>query len=143
MVAVPADARTRPSSIRRVVVLPLPLGPRNPVTRPGSTSKSRWSTAVKEPNRLVRPRTSMRPDASGPAFTTWLRPSRPHRPPPDRRDAPTQPHGIPVHTQAGRRGPGRGRAPPPHPHATPATPRGGRRGRGRGGPPPLHIVGGP
>src|SRR6476620_5160334 len=70
MVAVPAVARTRPSSMRSVVVLPLPFGPRNPVTRPGSTSKSRWSTAVNEPNRLVRPRTSMRPPHSGRPATT-------------------------------------------------------------------------
>ena len=52
--------RTRPSSMRRVVVLPAPLGPRKPVIRPGSTSKLRSSTAVKVPKRLVRPRTSMR-----------------------------------------------------------------------------------
>ena len=35
MVAVPAVGVTRPSSIRSVVVLPAPLGPRNPVTLPG------------------------------------------------------------------------------------------------------------
>src|SRR6476646_9975466 len=61
MVASPAVGRTRPSTIRRVVVLPAPLGPRKPVIRPGSTSKLRSSTAVKAPKRLVRPRTSMRP----------------------------------------------------------------------------------
>ena len=37
MVAVPAVGCTRPSSIRRVVGLPAPLGPRIPVTRPGRT----------------------------------------------------------------------------------------------------------
>ena len=58
MVAVPDVGRTRSSSIRRVVVFPAPLGPRKPVIRPGSTWKLRSSTAVKDPNRLVRPRTS-------------------------------------------------------------------------------------
>ena len=60
MVAVPPLGRIRPSSIRRVVVFPLPFGPRKPVTRPGSTSNSSWSTAVKDPKRFVRPRTSIR-----------------------------------------------------------------------------------
>src|SRR4051794_17887536 len=64
MVAVPVVGRMRPRSMRRVVVLPAPLGPRKPVMRPGSTTKSRSWTAVKSPNRLERPRTSMRaPDA--------------------------------------------------------------------------------
>src|SRR6476619_2978277 len=48
-----------PSSIRRVVVLPAPFGPRKPVIRPGSTSKLRSSTATKEPKRLVSPRISI------------------------------------------------------------------------------------
>jgi len=52
MVAAPEVGATRPSSIRRVVVLPAPLGPRKPVTVPGSTSKSRRSTANTSPNRL-------------------------------------------------------------------------------------------
>ena len=34
MAVVPASGRTSPSSIRRVVVFPAPLGPRNPVIRP-------------------------------------------------------------------------------------------------------------
>ncbi len=42
----PAVGRTRPSSIRRVVVLPAPLGPRKPVTSPAATSKLRSRTAV-------------------------------------------------------------------------------------------------
>ena len=41
----PASGVTRPTSIRRVVVLPAPLGPRKPVTRPGRTEKDRPSTA--------------------------------------------------------------------------------------------------
>jgi hypothetical protein len=39
------------------MVLPAPLGPRNPVIRPGRTSKVSSSTARTRPNRLVRPRT--------------------------------------------------------------------------------------
>src|SRR6516164_10761963 len=54
MVAVPLVGAARPSSIRSVVVLPAPLGPRKPVTRPGPTSKLRPSTAVTVPYRLVR-----------------------------------------------------------------------------------------
>src|SRR5271166_4020422 len=50
---------TRPSSIRNVVVLPDPLGPRNPVTRPGATSKERSLTAETGPKCLVRRWTSM------------------------------------------------------------------------------------
>ena len=37
-----------------VVVLPAPLGPRNPVTTPGLTEKLRSSTATIAPNRFVR-----------------------------------------------------------------------------------------
>src|SRR3954453_6768254 len=78
MVAVPDVGRMRPSSIRSVVVLPAPFGPRKPVMRPGSTTKSRSWTAVKSPNRLERPRTSMRaPDAgagvmSRPQEMSWV-----------------------------------------------------------------------
>src|SRR5918999_3321262 len=55
MVAVPAVGATRPRSIRRVVVLPAPLGPRKPATVPWSIWKSRWSTASTSPKRLVSP----------------------------------------------------------------------------------------
>ena len=48
-VAEPAVGRTRPSTIRIVVLLPAPFGPRKPVTRPGRTSKLRSSTAVHPP----------------------------------------------------------------------------------------------
>jgi hypothetical protein len=54
MVAVPLVGAVRPSSIRSVVVLPAPLGPRKPVTRPGPTSKLRLSTAVTVPYLLAR-----------------------------------------------------------------------------------------
>src|SRR5579875_1651559 len=61
MVAVPAVGRTRSRRMRSVVVLPAPLGPRNPVTRPGSTVKVRSLTAATLPNRLLSPRTSTVP----------------------------------------------------------------------------------
>src|SRR3954466_11959839 len=51
----------RPRTIRSVVVLPAPLGPRKPVTEPGSTVKLRLSTARTVPNDLDRPATTMRP----------------------------------------------------------------------------------
>src|SRR5215470_7406265 len=54
MVAVPLSGAARPSSIRSVVVLPAPLGPRKPVTRPGPTSKLKPSTATTVPYLLVR-----------------------------------------------------------------------------------------
>ena len=52
---VPPVGLARPSSIRRVVVLPAPLGPRNPVTAPSRAVKLRSSTAVTPPNRLDSP----------------------------------------------------------------------------------------
>src|SRR3954454_21095911 len=42
---------------RIVVVLPAPLGPRNPVTRPGWQAKLMSSTAVNDPYFRVRPST--------------------------------------------------------------------------------------
>src|SRR5271155_2864734 len=59
MVAVPAEGCTSPSSMRRVVVLPEPLGPRKPVTRPGSTVNDRSSTARTDPKLLESPRISI------------------------------------------------------------------------------------
>ena len=54
---------------RIVVVLPAPLGPRNPVTRPGWQTKLTSSTAVKLPYFRVRPSTlimcSTLPDGGG------------------------------------------------------------------------------
>src|SRR5699024_1691052 len=59
MRASPEVGRTSPSSMRRVVVLPAPFGPRKPVTRPGATSNVRSSTARNEPKSFDRPRTLM------------------------------------------------------------------------------------
>ena len=43
--------------MRRIVVdLPAPLGPRKPVTEPGTTSKDRLRTAALPPNVLLSPR---------------------------------------------------------------------------------------
>src|SRR3954451_17693950 len=55
MVAVPEVGRASPSSMRRVVVLPAPLGPRKPVTLPLRMSALRSSTAITSPYFLVRP----------------------------------------------------------------------------------------
>ena len=57
-VAEPDDGRTSPSSARSVVLLPAPLGPRKPVTRPASMSKERCLTAATPPKRLERSRIS-------------------------------------------------------------------------------------
>ena len=51
--ASPWDGFASPSSMRRVVVLPAPFGPRNPVIVPGSSANERLSTAVSLPNRFV------------------------------------------------------------------------------------------
>ncbi len=58
-VAVPDVGRSRPSTSRMVVDFPAPLGPRNPVTRPGTTLKVSRSTARVVPYSLVRSWTSM------------------------------------------------------------------------------------
>ena len=51
---------TSPSTIRSVVVLPAPFGPRKPVTEPGSTVKLSRSTArTLPPNTLVRSSTTI------------------------------------------------------------------------------------
>jgi hypothetical protein len=54
MVALPVVGVTRPTSERRVVVLPEPLGPRKPTTLPSSMSKLRSSTARTGPKSFVR-----------------------------------------------------------------------------------------
>src|SRR2546430_7778270 len=66
MVAVPPVGLTRLSSIRSVVVLPAPLGPRKPVTRPGSTVNDRWSTALTRRYCLVSPETTICPSDMDP-----------------------------------------------------------------------------
>ena len=59
MVTLPDVGGVRPTMTRMVVVLPAPLGPRNPVTVPGTQLKLMSSTAVKVPYFLVSPWTSI------------------------------------------------------------------------------------
>ena len=54
MVTSPDVAGVRPTITRIVVVLPAPLGPRKPVTRPGRQVKLTSFTAVKAPYCLVK-----------------------------------------------------------------------------------------
>src|SRR4051812_33991224 len=61
MVAVPAVGLTRLSTMRSVVVFPAPFGPRKPVTRPGSTTNDRLSTALTLRYCFVRPETTICP----------------------------------------------------------------------------------
>jgi hypothetical protein len=58
-VTVPLVGQSRPMIARIVVDLPDPLGPKNPVTRPGNTSNETLSTATVSPKRLVKPRISI------------------------------------------------------------------------------------
>src|SRR6185312_2452849 len=62
MRAVPALGGRKPASMRMVVDFPAPLGPRKPSTSPLATRKETLSTAVKLPNRLVRPSISISAD---------------------------------------------------------------------------------
>jgi len=57
-VAVPEVGSSNPQSIRIVVDLPAPLGPRNPKISPRRTSRFTWSTATKSPKRFTRSRIS-------------------------------------------------------------------------------------
>src|SRR4051794_28010000 len=72
-VADPEVAGVRPTMTRMVVDLPAPLGPRNPVTRPGRAVKETSSTARRPPYVLVSAVTSI--------MGTTFAPSRgaPHR----------------------------------------------------------------
>src|ERR1035437_5701946 len=58
-VAVPPEGLVSGQSMLIVVVLPAPLGPRNPNTSPLATSKSTPRTARTSPKVLMRPRTAM------------------------------------------------------------------------------------
>ncbi|GAW57397.1 uncharacterized protein PD653_4841 [Nocardioides sp. PD653] len=57
MVTRPEVGGVSPTITRIVVVLPAPLGPRNPVTLPGWQTKLTLSTAVNVPYFLVSPST--------------------------------------------------------------------------------------
>jgi hypothetical protein len=54
-----AGGTVEPEDQPHGAVLPAPLRPRNPVTRPGPTVKLRPPTVSVAPSRLVRPRTSI------------------------------------------------------------------------------------
>src|SRR5208282_3879279 len=53
-VALPEVGFSRPQSMRMVVDLPAPLGPRKPKISPRRTSRLTWSTATKVPKVLTR-----------------------------------------------------------------------------------------
>src|SRR4051794_23098613 len=57
MRAAPRLGRVKPRSIRSVVVLPAPFGPRKPVTVPCFRLNERSSTATIPPKRFVKPST--------------------------------------------------------------------------------------
>src|SRR3954469_9723690 len=61
MRAWPVSGSERPTSIRIVVVLPAPLGPRKPVTVPGSQRNVTSETTLRPPSCLVSPLTSIMP----------------------------------------------------------------------------------
>ena len=80
--AVPAVGRCRSRRARMVVVFPAPLGPRKPKISPGSTRRSRSSTARIDPKTLVRPIVTMAgpPCALG-TLSSWESPSTLRRSP--------------------------------------------------------------
>src|SRR5712692_10539436 len=49
----PSEGSRRPQSMRSVVDLPAPFGPRKPYSSPARTRRSRWSTATRLPKRRV------------------------------------------------------------------------------------------
>src|SRR5712671_7216590 len=73
MVARPEVGSARPSSSRMVVDFPAPFGPRNPVMRPGASSKDRSLIAVTVPYRLVSAWTAMVLMAVPPEVVTVVR----------------------------------------------------------------------
>src|SRR5262245_58523498 len=54
----PASGAWKPAMAANSVVLPAPLGPIRPTISPCRTSSEAWSTALRPPNDLERPRTS-------------------------------------------------------------------------------------
>src|SRR3954453_17870137 len=67
MRAWPLSGSERPPITPIVVVLPAPLGPRKPVTVPGSQRNVTSETTVRPPSRLVSPLVWIRPAGSWPA----------------------------------------------------------------------------
>ena len=60
----PESGVSRPQSIRSVVVLPEPLGPRKPQMRPSATWIEKSCTTCLSPKLLFSPFTSMAQDAA-------------------------------------------------------------------------------
>ena len=58
-VTVPASGAIAPTTIRRVVDVPAPFGPRNPQIAPSGTANETRSTAMTRPNRLTMPSVSI------------------------------------------------------------------------------------
>ncbi len=71
----PPEGSRSPQSIRMVVDLPAPLGPRKPKISPGRTSRLMRLTATKSPNRRSRSR-SVTANVPGAAFMRhrWAEP---------------------------------------------------------------------
>ena len=65
--AVPAEGDNRVPRVRTIVVLPAPLGPRNPTTSPCPTSKQTSWKAMRSPNRFDKCSTKSAGAALSPA----------------------------------------------------------------------------
>src|SRR5713101_5041971 len=65
----PSEGSRRPQSMRSVVDLPAPFGPRKPYSSPARTRRSRWSTATRLPKRRV----SWRVTTAQPSFDIGVR----------------------------------------------------------------------
>ena len=70
--AVPEVGGMKPASMRMVVDLPAPFGPRNPSTSPRATLNDTSSTAMRWPKRLVRCSISISAALFGPSVTLCL-----------------------------------------------------------------------
>ena len=88
-VAVPAVGVSSVVSIRSVVVLPAPLGPRKPTSSPGPTSRSTPRTASTDPRRVRNMRASPRAWITRP--TVVPHPTVTERVPPGKSPRPARP----------------------------------------------------
>src|ERR1700684_1279112 len=72
IVPLPDVGRTRPSSIRIVVVLPAPFGPTKPQTDPEGMASARPSTTVRSPKRFVSPAVETARCPRGPSSVRYI-----------------------------------------------------------------------
>src|SRR5262245_16907720 len=72
--AVPEPGTSSPHSMRIVVVLPEPLGPRMPKTSPGKIRNETSSTAWTVPNRLASPSSLTTASCRADSGTRWIAP---------------------------------------------------------------------